>query len=109
MEGGMTTNARRVALISGATGVVGRRLAEQLAHEPQWRVIGIARRPPHDAGAITWTALDLTDDAAVQAAAPAFSAVTHIFHCARYAHSTAAVEPIEPNLAMLRNLVEATE
>lgn len=46
----------------------------------------------------------------MQAAAPrAFGNVTHIFHCARYAHSTSATEPIEPNVAMLRNLVEAAE
>jgi nucleoside-diphosphate-sugar epimerase len=103
------TNQRRVALISGASGVVGRRLAEYLAQQPQWRVIGIARHPPGEAGPIEWLAVDLTDRPAVQAAAHAFAAVTHVFHCARYAHSTAAAEPIEPNLAMLRNLVEATE
>jgi nucleoside-diphosphate-sugar epimerase len=105
----MTTNARRVALVSGASGVVGRRLAEHLAQQPQWRVVGIARHRPQDMSPIDWIALDLTDMSAVQASAHAFSAVTHIFHCARYAHSTAAIEPIEPNLAMLRNLVEATE
>ncbi|MGH8638656.1 MAG: SDR family oxidoreductase [Burkholderiales bacterium] len=105
----MTTNRQRVALVSGASGVVGRRLAEHLAQQPQWRVIGIARHAPDDAGPIEWMALDLTDAAAVQAAAHDFSAVTHIFHCARYAHATTAAEPIEPNLAMLRNLVDATE
>lgn len=104
----MTTKIQRVALVSGASGVVGRRLAEHLAQQPQWRVIGIARHAPDDAGPIEWMALDLTDAAAVQAAAHDFSAVTHIFHCARYAHATTAAEPIEPNLAMLRNLVDAT-
>ncbi len=105
----MTTNARRVALISGATGVVGRRLAEHLAQQPQWRVIGIARHVPDDAGPIEWMVLDLTDASAVRAAAPGFSPVTHVFHCARYSHATTAAEPIEANLAMLQNLVDATE
>ena len=105
----MTTEAQRVALVSGATGVVGRRLAEHLSQQPHWRVIGIARRAPHDAGPIEWIALDLTDASAVRAAAPAFSAVTHVFQCARYAHATTAAEPIQPNLAMLENLVDATE
>lgn len=105
----MSTEAQRVALVSGATGVVGRRLAEHLARQPHWRVIGIARHAPDTSGPIEWLPLDLTDTLAVRAAAPSFSPVTHIFHCARYIHSTTAVEPIEPNLAMLRNLVDATE
>jgi nucleoside-diphosphate-sugar epimerase len=98
-----------VALISGATGVVGHRLAEHLAQRPDWHVIGIARRPPQATGRIEWIALDLTDATAVRAAARRFASATHIFHCARYAHSTGAAEPIEPNVEMLRNLVEATE
>lgn len=98
-----------VALISGATGVVGRRLAEQLAQRPDWRVIGVARRPPQGASRIDWVALDLTDALAVQSVASRFGGVTHVFHCARYAHSTTAAEPIGPNVEMLRNLVEATE
>lgn len=97
-----------VALISGATGVVGRRLAEYLA-QLRWHVVGVARRPPQGTGPIQWIALDLTDAAAVRAAARRFAGATHVFHCARYAHSTAAREPIEPNVEMLRNLVEATE
>jgi nucleoside-diphosphate-sugar epimerase len=106
----MTAHDRpSVALVSGATGVVGRRLAEHLAQQPRWRVFGIARRPPETAGAIEWLALDLTDSAAVHRAAGKLAGVTHVFHCARYAHSTAAAEPIGPNLAMLQNLVEAAE
>ncbi len=96
-------------MISGASGVVGRRLAEHLAHEPGWRVIGIARRPPAQSHGIEWLALDLTDAAAVRAAARGFCAVTHVFHCARFAHSTGTAEPIGPNLDMLRHLVEAAE
>jgi nucleoside-diphosphate-sugar epimerase len=103
------TTSERVALISGATGVVGRRLAEHLAHQPGWRVIGVARRPPSGSGGIEWLALDLTDADAVRGAARGLAAVTHVFHCARYAHTTSAQEPIGPNLDMLRHLVEAAE
>lgn len=100
--------SERVALVSGATGVVGRRLAEHLASR-QWRVIAVARRVPQSGGRLEWLALDLTDAAAVHASARQFAGVTHVFHCARYPHSTGTEEPIEPNLAMLRNVVEAVE
>jgi len=99
----------RVALIPGATGVVGRRLAEYLAAQPGWRVIGIARRPPAQPRGYEVVALDLTDAAAVRTAAPVFASVTHILYCGRYPHSKASVEPIAENLAMLRNVVEACE
>jgi len=101
--------SERVALIPGTTGVVGRRVAEHLATEPGWRVLGIARRPPAQPRGYEVVALDLTDDTAVRAAAPAFASVTHIFHCGRYPHSKANAEPIAENLAMLRNVVEACE
>jgi uncharacterized protein YbjT (DUF2867 family) len=37
---------RYKAVIPGATGMVGRRLAEHLAATDDWEVIGLARRPP---------------------------------------------------------------
>jgi nucleoside-diphosphate-sugar epimerase len=98
----------RVAAVSGASGVVGRRLAHYLAAQGGWRVVGIARNAPEHPG-IEALSLDLTDAAAVRAASARFAGVTHVFHCARFAHSTSAKEPIEPNLDMLRHLVEAVQ
>jgi nucleoside-diphosphate-sugar epimerase len=100
---------QRVALIPGASGVVGLRLAEYLAAQPGWKVLGIARRPMASSCGYEAIALDLTDAAACQAAASRLSEVTHLFYCARYAHSKAEPEPIESNLGMLRHLIEAVE
>ena len=41
--------ARYHALVAGASGVVGRRLAEVLAGDPDWEVIGLSRRAPASA------------------------------------------------------------
>jgi nucleoside-diphosphate-sugar epimerase len=99
----------RVALVPGVTGVVGRRLAEHLAAQSNWDVIGIARRPPVGPRGYELLALDLTDAAACRALSARLGAVTHVFYCARHPHSHAAPEPIEANLTMLRHLIEALE
>jgi len=99
----------RVAVVSGASGVVGRRVAEYLARQGGWRVIGIARRPPVMPAGIEMVALDLTDAAAVRAASDHFAGATHIMHCARYTFAESTKEPIDPNLDMLRHLVETVE
>lgn len=100
---------RHLALVSGASGVVGRRLAAHLAQQGTWRVLGIARRRQSLSAGIDMLPLDLTDAGAVHAAAERFNGATHIFHCARYTFAESTTEPIGPNLDMLRNLVVATE
>lgn len=100
----------RVALIAGATGVVGRRLAQHLAAQPGWRAIGLARRVPSEpARGYELRPVDLSDPRAVHALAPGLAGVTHLFYCARYSHSKAEPEPIDLNRDMLRHLVEALE
>ena len=101
--------ARYRALIPGVTGVVGRRLAEHLAASPEWDVIGVARRPPAASASYRVLALDLMDAAACEAVLRPISGITHVLYCARYDHTTRAKEPIEENLAMLRNVLDAIE
>jgi nucleoside-diphosphate-sugar epimerase len=96
------------ALIPGVTGVVGRRLAEHLAADPDWEVIGMARRPPASAGYRVLVA-DLMDASICRESLRAIRGVTHVLYCARYDHTTQAKEPIVENLAMLRNVVDAVE
>jgi len=102
--------ARYKAVIPGATGMVGRRLAEHLAATGDWEVIGLARRPPAAApDGIRHIAVDLTDAGACRDALSALKGVTHILYCARYDHDTRQPEPVDTNTAMLRHVVEAVE
>jgi nucleoside-diphosphate-sugar epimerase len=56
-------------LVAGATGFIGRNIAEAFALREDCRVIGLwHRRPPFDHPAIIWRQADLRDPAAVEAA-----------------------------------------
>lgn len=96
------------ALVAGASGVAGRRLAAHLAASPYWEVTGLARRPPADVTFKT-IAVDLTNAADCHAKLGALNDTTHIFYAARYDHKNKAPEPIDLNTDMLRHLVDAVE
>jgi len=51
---------RSTALIAGASGLIGRRIAEHLIAAGNWDVIGLARRPSA-ARNMRWIAVDLAD------------------------------------------------
>ena len=101
--------ARYCALIPGVTGVVGRGLARYLATQPEWEIIGLARRTPSIQPQYRVISIDIADGAACRSALRALRHITHIFYCARATHSASAKEPIELNAAMLRNLMDAVE
>ena len=101
-------SAPAVALVTGATGVVGRNLLAHLATLPHWSAIAVSRRPPEPAPRQRHLAVDLLDPADCAAKLGAFEAATHVFHCA-YAERPTATAMIEPNLAMLHNVVRAVE
>ncbi len=98
----------RVALVTGATGVVGRNLIAHLLALGGWQVIAVSRRRPDLAGDYTHIALDLTDRAACTEALGRLDSVTHVFHAA-YIERPARADMVAPNLAMLSNLVETLE
>ena len=98
----------RTALISGASGVTGRALAARLSADPDWRVLGLARRPERLPEGVAPVAADLSDPAAARAALAPHAEVTHLFHCAFDPRGTPA-EQVAPNLALLVNGVEALE
>jgi len=98
--------AKYKALVAGATGVVGRRLASYLASRPDWEVTGLSRRAPTGAP-FSSIEVDLTDARDCAAKLSDIAPATHILYAARYQHSTGAPEPIDINTAMLRNVVEA--
>ncbi|QJC53000.1 SDR family oxidoreductase [Paenibacillus albicereus] len=101
-------NTRKVALVVGAAGVIGRNLAEHLAAMPEWDVIGVARRAMAPSKRIRYVSADLLDAADTRAKLGSLSQVTHVFYAAYQDRPTWA-ELVEPNVAMLRHVVEAVE
>lgn len=94
----------RVALIAGATGIVGRHLAAHLL-ERGWRVLGVSRGGEAVGEAVR---LDLSDAAACLAAAARLRDVTHVFYAGR-APRPGLAEEAAANRAMLANLMAAVE
>lgn len=101
--------SRNTALVVGATGMVGNRLVHELV-AAGWNVLGICRRAPaQPAPGCQYVHLDVADPAACAAALQAHTGITHVFYAGRHAHTTTAPEPIEINIAMLRNVLDAVE
>ena len=98
---------RSVALVAGATGLIGRRIAAHL-QQLGWEVVGLARRPEAGA-AVRMIGLDLSDSADCRNKLSALGNVTHVFYAARHDHPEGVAESVEINAAMLANLVGAIE
>ena len=98
----------KTALITGATGVVGRNLAKHLLSLPDWKVISVSRRKPDLEGDFQHIALDLLDPIASTEKLGTPADVTHLFACA-YVERPSWSELVAPNLALLVNAVESVE
>jgi len=99
---------RKVALVVGAQGVIGRNLVGHLATLEDWEVIGLSRRGGEDAGRVRHLAVDLLDRDDARARLGGLREVTHIFYAA-FQDRPSWAELVAPNLAMLVNAVEAVE
>lgn len=97
----------QVALIAGATGLIGRRVAAHL-QSLGWKVVGLCRNPGAGGG-VPLLGVDLTDAGDCRSKFARLDGVTHVFYAARYDHPEGLAESVETNAAMLRNLVEAIE
>lgn len=93
------------ALVVGARGVIGGTLAEHLAGLPEWNVVGLSRRGGPE-GAIRHVSADLFDPASVREAVRANPGITHVFYAA-YQDRPTWTELVEPNVTMLRNVLDA--
>ncbi len=122
------SQGRHTALIAGYTGAVGGALARELAGRTEWRVYGLARRPldhPEPAGqgapadaveppgtgmsGVTGVAADMADRDGLRRALEPLDDVTHLFYCGRATHAEQVIEDSAANLALLDNVVTATE
>lgn len=100
--------AERKALVTGATGVVGRYLLRHLVGEGDWEVVAVSRRRPDVAASYRHLAIDLTDAAASRAALETERGVTHAFYAA-YVERPDPQEHVAVNTGMLVNLVDALQ
>ncbi|XXX78311.1 SDR family oxidoreductase [Sorangium sp. So ce134] len=99
---------RKVALVVGAQGIIGRNLIDHLAASGEWDVIGLSRRGGASAGRVRHVVVDLLDREDCREELGGLAEVTHIFYAAYQDRPTWA-ELVPPNLAMLVNVVEAVE
>jgi nucleoside-diphosphate-sugar epimerase len=97
----------RTALVVGARGVIGGTLAEHLAGLPDWEVVGLSRRGGPD-GPVRHVAADLFDPGSVRDALRAYPGITHVFYAA-YQDRPTWSELVEPNVTMLRTVLDVAE
>lgn len=95
---------QKVALIVGASGIVGGNLADLLLQEQEWKVYGVARRPGRKEG-MTSIPVDLQEPSAVHAALKSVKP-THVF-LATWLRQPTEAENIRVNAGMVRNVLDA--
>ncbi|HEX2528362.1 MAG TPA: SDR family oxidoreductase [Geminicoccus sp.] len=93
-----------VALVVGASGIIGSATAHELAGQG-WTVHGLARRPPTDVPGLQPVAADLLDPTSLEAALKDV-APTHVFLTSWMRNATEA-ENIKVNAGMVRNVLAA--
>jgi nucleoside-diphosphate-sugar epimerase len=98
--------ARHHALITGAHGIVGLNLLEELAGRPEWAATGLGRRPAGPVPGQDYVCVDLRDPAATKAAMAGLGDVTHLFFAA-FQYSPDPHEEIAINVAILDNTLDA--
>ncbi|KGP83150.1 MULTISPECIES: SDR family oxidoreductase [unclassified Paenibacillus] len=96
------------ALVIGAAGVIGGNLIDYLMTLPEWNIIGVSRRGGKDTPRLRYISADLLSEADTKAKLSDLTSVTHIFYAAYQDRPTWA-ELVQPNLAMLVNVVNTIE
>ena len=100
---------KQVALVAGASGVVGRGLVDHLSSLEGWEVIGLARSAFDDVpGRARLLSVDLLDPGDCRAKLGGQNEITHVFYAA-YVEQPTEAKQAAVNAAMLRNLVEVVE
>src|SRR5437868_3948704 len=91
------SSQRKVALVAGANGVIGRNLVDHLATLDDWDVIGLSRRGGDDTDRVRHLRVDLLDRGDCQDKLGNLREVTHVFYAAYQERPTWA-ELVPPNL-----------
>ncbi len=99
---------KKTALVTGATGVVGRNLLKYLIAEGGWNIIAVSRRAPDLEGNYTHIPVDLLDPADCTAKLGRDLGISHIYFAA-YIEKPDWAQMVPPNLDMLVNLMDAVE
>jgi nucleoside-diphosphate-sugar epimerase len=102
------TPSRKIALVVGAQGVIGRNLVDHLSTLEEWEIIGLSRRGGMSSEQVRYIAVDLLDKENSRRQLSVLTEVTHIFYAA-YQDRPGWAELVAPNLAMLINVVDAIE
>ncbi|AIV29567.1 SDR family oxidoreductase [Enterobacter cloacae] len=102
-----TTQQHRVALVAGASGIVGNQLVKTLLRH-QWEVIGLSRQAVSHPEGIAMVNVDLLDAQDSARALSSLSGITHVFYSA-WVNAANWTEMVEPNVTMLRHLVSNLE
>jgi nucleoside-diphosphate-sugar epimerase len=98
----------KVAIVAGASGIVGRGLVDHLASLEDWDLIGLARKAHDDSSRARLLLVDLLDLDDCKVKLGGLGQVTHLFYAA-YQERPTESEQVAVNGAMLRNLVTAIE
>ncbi|MDA8250541.1 MAG: SDR family oxidoreductase [Rhodospirillales bacterium] len=96
------------ALVVGSSGLLGLNFLQRLSALPGWSAIGLSRRRPAHQLATRQVSLDLLDVEACARELPRLRDVTHVFYLARAVESNYTIK-VQPNVDMLKNLVDALE
>ncbi|NUP07571.1 MAG: NAD-dependent epimerase/dehydratase family protein, partial [Polyangiaceae bacterium] len=99
----MKNGEKKVALVVGAQGVIGRGLVDHLATLEDWTVVGLSRRGGPSTERVRQLAVDLLDPHDTKEKLGDLRDVTHVFYAAYQDRPTWA-ELVAPNVAMLRNV-----
>jgi nucleoside-diphosphate-sugar epimerase len=101
-------DSRKLAIIAGAQGVIGRNLIAHLRSLGDWDIVGLSRRAAKSEEGVRHIAVDLLDIDDARSKLSGLRGATHVFYAA-YQDKRTWAELVAPNVAMLRNLLDAIE
>ncbi|WP_345954299.1 SDR family oxidoreductase [Mucilaginibacter sp. PAMB04168] len=99
---------QKTALVVGANGVIASNLIRHLLDLGDWKIIGLSRRGGTNSEKLKYHSVDLLNREECQEKLIGLKEITHIFYAAFQDRPTWA-ELVQPNLAMLTNVVDAVE